>query len=86
MGCYNDPMKTLSLTLPETDYEALQKTAEAEGRSVADLVHEAVTFYREHKYKATTPLHDLPVFSGHQSVLPLPSRSELYDEVLEARS
>jgi inosine-uridine nucleoside N-ribohydrolase len=86
MECYNDTMKTVSLTIPKSDYEALQKAAEAESRSVTDVFREAVAFYREHKSKAKTPLHDLPVFAGHQPLLPLPSRSELYDEVLEVRS
>ena len=77
-------MKTISLAVSETDYEAFREVSRRENRPIAQLIREAMSYYRQTKLEARTPLTDLPVLVGHQ-VVTLPERSELYDELFAER-
>ncbi|CAN5673163.1 hypothetical protein BH24DEI1_BH24DEI1_01980 [soil metagenome] len=78
-------MKTVSLTVSEADYEAFRRAARDENRPIAQLIREAMTFYRQAKLEVRTPLSDLPVLVGHRAVTALPERAELYEEVFAER-
>lgn len=74
-------MKTISVAISEPDYAALKTFAQAEGRSVASVIREAMAAYRATVIDGRTPLRDLPVLAGHSAIAGLPSRADVYDEV-----
>lgn len=74
-------MKAISVAVSEEDYEEFRRVASSEGRSIAQLIRDAMALYRELKLKQRPPLRDLPQLLGHQPISPLPSRSEVYDEM-----
>ena len=74
-------MKTISLSVSESDYRAFRKVAEAQGRPVALLIREAMASYRANVLEAKPRLASLPVLVGHRSLGSLPEREELYDEI-----
>lgn len=76
-------MKAISVSISETDYEAFQKAARREDRSAAELIREAMAFYRAERLERRTPLLDLPLLPGHRPVTDLPSREEVYDEIFD---
>lgn len=76
-------MKTISVTVSETDYERFRRAAAEEDRSIAQLIREAMTLYREVKLDQRRPLRELAVLIGHRPVQPLPTREELYGEAFE---
>lgn len=78
-------MKTVSLSVSEEDYEAFREAARRGERSIAQLVREAMAFYREHRLQPRTRLEDVPALAGHRPLGELPSRAELYDEVFPER-
>ena len=83
---YDTDMRTISVSVSTKDYEAFRRTARLTQRPIAQLIREAMAFYRQEKLEARPRLTALPVLSGHSPVSPLPSRAELYDEVFgEAR-
>jgi hypothetical protein len=77
-------MKTLSVPVPESDYEALRRAAAAKNRSFDDLVREAIALYRAERLKDREPLTDLPVLAGHRLIRELPSRTEVWEEILHS--
>lgn len=74
-------MKAISVAVSEDDYEEFRRVAEQEGRSIAQLIREAMAMYREFRLKQKPRLLDLPQLVGHKPVGALPTRSELYDEI-----
>jgi uncharacterized protein YbjT (DUF2867 family) len=74
-------MKTISLSVSESDYEAFREVAEAEGRPVALMIREAMAAYRVQVLEKKKPLRSVPVLVGHRQVSPLPTRDEIYAEV-----
>ena len=74
-------MKTISVGVVESDYESFRKASKAQGRPIAQLIREAMAFYRQERLEQRTPLRDVPVLVGHRLVTGLPARGELYDEV-----
>lgn len=78
-------MKTVSISVSEDDYEAFREAARTSERSIAQLVREAMTFYRRERLHPRTPLREVPVLPGHRPLRALPTRSELYDEVFDGR-
>jgi len=42
-------MKTISLAVSETDYEAYRRASHAQHRPIAQLIREAMAFYRTEK-------------------------------------
>jgi hypothetical protein len=83
---YAFPMKTISIAVPESEYEAFRRAAEVRNRTVEHLVREAMSVYREERLETRKPLRDLPVLSGHRPMGELPSRSEVYDEMFASES
>lgn len=74
-------MKTISVAVSESDYEAFRQAAEHRDRSIAQLIREAMAVYRAEYLDTRKPLKELPLLSGHRVKSTLPSRDELYDEV-----
>jgi len=79
-------MKTISIAIPESDYEAFRKAAEVRDGTIEVLIREAIAVYREERLEDREPLRDLPVLSGHRLLGDLPSRSEVYDEIFGSES
>lgn len=78
-------MKTVSISVSEADYEVFREAAKESQRSIAQLVREAMAFYRQERLQPRTPLREVPVLPGHRLVGELPSRSEIYDEIAAER-
>ena len=76
-------MKTISVSVSSSDYEAFREAAKGQQLSIAQLIREAMAFYREQKLQERTPLRDLPVLPGHRLSGRLPSRHEIYEEILD---
>jgi len=74
-------MKTISLSVSESDYEAFRQASEEGDRSIAQLIREAMSLYRTEYIEAKKPLAELPILSGHSPIAALPSREELYKEI-----
>ena len=74
-------MKTISVAVSESDYESFQRAARARNRSAAQLIREAMAFFRAEKLEERTRLTDLPVLAGHRPLGELPTRAEVYDEM-----
>ena len=74
-------MKTISLSVSEDDYETFRDAARDSARSIAQLIREAMAFYREERLRPRTRLEEVPVLPGHRPLGDLPSRAELYDEI-----
>ncbi len=77
-------MKTISVAVSESDYEAFRRAASASKRSIAQLIREAMELFRAERLGQQPRLVDLPLLPGHRPVGPLPSRSELYDEIFDS--
>lgn len=78
-------MKTISVAVSEADYEAFQQAARDQGRSAAQLIRDAMGFFRREKLERRNRLIDVPVLTGPRLVAGLPTRHELYDELFEDR-
>ena len=76
-------MKTISVAVSNSDYEAFRAAAKAQQRSIAQLIREAMAFYREHELRERTPLRELPVLPGHRLIGRVPSRDEIYEEMFD---
>lgn len=74
-------MKTISLSVSEEEYEIFRAAAQKSARSIAQLIREAMTFYREERLEPRTPLQKVAVLPGHRPLGDLPSRADLYDEI-----
>ena len=74
-------MKTVSVTVPEADYEVFRRAAQAQHRPVVQLIQEAMALYREERLQARPPLIDLPVLHGHRPIGELPTRADIHDEI-----
>lgn len=78
-------MKTISLAVSNTEYEAYRQIASQEGRPIAQLIREAMAVYRAEHLEQRPPLLDFPVLVGHRLVGELPSRVEIWDEIVSER-
>jgi hypothetical protein len=78
-------MKTISVGISTQDYEAFRRAARAQGRPIAQLIREAMAFYRAERMVERTRLDNLPALVGHRPVRPLPARHQIYDEVFARR-
>jgi hypothetical protein len=74
-------MKTISLSVSKEDYDAYRIESRLQNRPIAQLIREAMAFYRQEKLEVRQPLTDLPVLAGHRAQTPLPSRAEIYDQI-----
>lgn len=76
-------MKTISLAVSNTEYEAYRQIANQEGRPIAQLIRDAMAAYRAQHLERRPPLLDLPVLVGHRLVGALPNRVEIWDEITD---
>jgi hypothetical protein len=74
-------MKTISLSVSESDYSAFQRAAKRRDRPAAELIREAMAFYRAEKLEDRSRLETIPVIPGHEPTGPLPDRAEVYGEI-----
>lgn len=74
-------MKSISVSVSESDYEAFRAYAARHDRSIAELVREAMALYRRERLTPTERLERLPVVHGMQPLGPLPSKEEIYDDI-----
>ena len=74
-------MKTISVGVLDADYESFRQASKTQGRSIAQLIREAMALYRREHIERRTPLRDVPTLAGHRLVADLPARDELYDEI-----
>lgn len=74
-------MRTLRVTVSDSEYDALQRVADAQDRSVEQLIQETLASFQRETAGAKKPLRDLPLFPGHRLVAGLPSRGDLYEEI-----
>lgn len=78
-------MKTISVAVSESDYDAFREAAQQRDRSIAQLIRDAMARYRETELEPRRPLRAVSVLPGHRPVGKLPSRSEIYEEMFEPR-
>lgn len=78
---YTRFMRTLRVTVSDSEYEALRKAADTRQRSVQQLVQETLASFERATVEMRKPLRDLPVLSGHRPVEDLPARADLYEEM-----
>lgn len=77
-------MKTISLGVSESDYEAFRAESKRTGRSIASLIREAMQDYRAARMESGFVLREVPVFHGTgRQAMPLPKRWEVMDEMTE---
>lgn len=74
-------MKTISIAVNKDVYEELQRSAREQGRSVAQLMREAMVLYLEERLAPLPRLEEVPVLVGHRLIGALPTRAETYDEI-----
>ena len=79
-------MKTISLAVSESDYEAFRHASLSGGRSVAQLIREAMAVYRSEHLEDRTMLTKFPVLVGHRLIAELPTREAIHDEMLDRDS
>lgn len=73
-------MRTLRLTVTDSEYEAFQRAAEVAHRPIEQLLREAIAAFRRES-EGKVPLRDLPALWGHRPLGELPSRADLYEEM-----
>ena len=76
-------MRTISVSVSERDYEEFRRASHREGRPIAELIREAMGFYRAEKLGRREPLRDLAVLAGHRLRRRLPTRAQVYDEIFD---
>lgn len=74
-------MKTISVSVSIEDYEAFRQAARAQRRPIAQLIREAMAFYRARRLAQRDRLEELPLVVGHKPQVPLPTRHETYEEI-----
>jgi len=74
-------MKTISVSVSTEDYEAFRRGARRGKRPIAQLIREAMAFYRKERLEEKSRLLELPALVGHRPLSNLPGRDELYDEI-----
>jgi len=74
-------MRTISVSVSKEDYEAFRRGARRSKRSIAQLIREAMSFYRRECLEEKSRLVDIPALVGHRPLAPLPARAELYEEI-----
>ena len=77
---YPKGMRTLHLTITDSEYEAFRRAAEVAHRPMEQLLREAIAALQPGT-RAKNPLRALPVLPGHRPLGELPSRADLYEEM-----
>jgi hypothetical protein len=74
-------MRSLRVTVSDSEYDALEKVAAAQSRTLEQLVRDALMAVRSGFAEARKPLRDLPLLPGHRPLAELPSREDLDEEM-----
>jgi hypothetical protein len=74
-------MKTISVGVSDDDYAAFKRAARRMRRSIAQLIREAMSMYRDEHLEPKPPLREIRVFEGRRLVGRLPSRADIYEEM-----
>ena len=74
-------MKTISISVLEKEYEAYRQAAKYRNRPIAQLIREAMVYYRKERLSQRDRLMELPLLVGHAPTSELPSREKIYDEI-----
>lgn len=77
----SNAMKTISIAVSISDYEAFRRAAKQQNRPIAQLIRDAMVEYRANTLASKTRLTQIPVLAGHRPVGSLPARLDVYDEV-----
>lgn len=77
-------MRALRVTVSDSEYDALEKVAAAQSRTLEELIRDALMAVRSGFAEARIPLRDLPLLPGHRPLAELPSRDDLYEEMFSA--
>jgi hypothetical protein len=77
-------MRALRVTVSDSEYDALEKAAAAQSRTLEELIRDALTAVRSGFGEARKPLRDLPLLPGHRPLRELPAREDLYEEMFSA--
>ena len=77
-------MRALRVTVSDSEYDALEKVAAAQSRTLEELIRDALMAVRSGFAEAQKPLRDLPLLPGHRPLTELPSRDDLYEEMFSA--
>lgn len=73
-------MRTISLAVSEKSYELFRERAQAEDRSIASLIRDAMSLYLQ----SPAPAPDSPEAALVRQILPGPGKYNIYAEVREA--
>ncbi len=76
-------MKTISVSVLEEEYEAYRQDSKYRNRPIAQLIREAMAYYRKERLSQRDRLVELPLLVGHALSRDLPSREEIYEEIFE---
>jgi hypothetical protein len=79
--CYHAGVRTLRVTVTDSEYETFRRAAEAAHRPMAKLLRDAIALVQREKKEIKAPLRDLPVLPGHRPLGDLPSHADLYEEM-----
>ena len=74
-------MKSISVSVSDPDYEAFRTAAKVGDRSIAELIREAMAYYRVKRLAGQGRLEHLTVLSKTRPKGALPSRVEIYGEI-----
>jgi hypothetical protein len=79
-------MRALRVTVSDSEYDALERAAAAQSRSLEELIRDALAAVRSGFGSARKPLRDLPLLPGHRPLTELPAREDLYEEMFSAEN
>lgn len=74
-------MKPISISIVEEEYARFRSAARRRGLPVAQLIREAMSFYRAEKLERQDRLTDLALLAGHRPRRRPPGRAAVYDEI-----
>jgi hypothetical protein len=74
-------MRTLQVTVSDSEYADLQEVAAARETSLEQVLQEALTSIRREESRRRGLLRTLPLLPGHRPVAGLPTRADLYEEM-----
>jgi hypothetical protein len=79
-------MRTISLSVSESDYEAFRRASKQKHQPIAQLIRDAMAVYRQERLEARSPLREVALLPGHRLVGTLPTREEVWEEIVAPRA
>jgi hypothetical protein len=76
-------MKTISLAVAEDVYEAFRHLSQEQGRSIAQMIRDAMNSYLAEHRPPRRRLEEVRVFPGMRPIAPFPTREEIWDEIYD---